>query len=76
MICDASEAAIRSMGKPTAEQVDKLVTSIIRDRIDFHQFDECDITLKDLDIIKDTIKSAYGGLVHSRVRYPEGDSEK
>lgn len=76
MICDASEAAIRSMGKPTAEQVDKLLNTIIRDRIDLHQFDECDITLKDLEIIKETIKSAYGGLVHSRVRYPEGDVKK
>ena len=76
MICDASEAAIRAMGKPDADQVDKLVTKIIRDRIDYHQFDECDITLKDLDVIKDTIKSAYGGLVHSRVRYPDGDSKK
>lgn len=76
MVCDASEAAIRSMGKPSAEQVDKLVTGIIRDRIDLHQFDECDITLKDLDIIRETIKSAYGGLVHSRVRYPEGDIRK
>ncbi len=76
MICDAAEAAIRSMGKPTAEQVNNLLTGIIRDRIDLHQFDECDITIKDLDIIRDTIKSAYGGLVHSRVRYPEGDSRK
>lgn len=76
MICDASEAAIRSMGKPTADQVDKLVTTIIRDRIDLHQFDECDVTMKDLDVIRETIKSAYGGLVHSRVRYPEGDSRK
>ena len=73
MICDAAEAAIRSMGKPPAEQVDKVLTSIISDRINRHQFDDCSITMQDLNTIKATIKSAYGGIIHSRVQYPEGN---
>ncbi len=72
MICDAAEAAIRASGKPTAEEVDKLITNIINDRIAKHQFDNCDITLKDLNIIKNTIINVYGGHVHSRVKYPSG----
>ncbi len=76
MICDASEAAIRSMGKPSAEQVDKLLTGIISERIELHQFDDCDITMSDLNTIRETIKSAYGGIVHSRVQYPQGDVRK
>lgn len=72
MICDAAEAAIRASGKPTAEEVDKLITNIINDRISKHQFDNCDITLKDLNIIKNTIINVYGGHVHSRVKYPSG----
>lgn len=73
MICDAAEAAIRSKGKPTAEEVSKLIGSIIADRIAKKQFDNCDITLKDLDIIKDTIVEVYGGVVHKRVKYPKGE---
>ncbi len=72
MVCDAAEAAIRASGKPTAEEVDKLITNIINDRIAKHQFDNCDITLKDLNIIKNTIINVYGGHVHSRVKYPSG----
>ena len=72
MICDAAEAAIRASGKPTSEEVDKLITSIINDRISKKQFDNCDITMKDLNTIKNTIIEVYGGHVHKRVKYPTG----
>ena len=72
MICDAAEAAIRASGKPTAEEVEKILTTIINDRIARHQFDNCDITLKDLNTIKNTIIDVYGGHVHSRLKYPSG----
>lgn len=72
MICDATEAAIRAMGKPSAEEVDKLITGIINDRINNKQFDNCSITLEDLSVIKSTIIDVYGGHVHKRVQYPSG----
>ena len=72
MICDAAEAAIRAMGKPSPEEVDKLVSGIIADRIERKQFDNCDITMKDLNTIKNTIVDVYGGHVHKRVKYPSG----
>lgn len=72
MICDAAEAAIRASGKPTAEEVEKILTTIINDRIARHQFDNCDITLKDLNTIKNTIIEVYGGHVHTRLKYPSG----
>jgi len=72
MLCDASEAAIRAMGKPDGEKVDALLSSLIAERIEAKQFDKCDISLKDLTTIKDTIIKAHGGLYHSRLAYPEG----
>lgn len=72
MICDATEAAIRAMGKPSAEEVDKLIADIINDRINNKQFDNCSITLQDLSVIKSTIIDVYGGHVHKRVQYPSG----
>ncbi len=76
MICDASEAALRAKGKPTAAQVEEIVTSIINDRIARGQFDNCDITLRDLNVIKATIMEMYGGVYHERVQYPSGRIEK
>ncbi|MBQ7227498.1 MAG: HDIG domain-containing protein [Clostridia bacterium] len=72
MICDSSEAAIRAMDKPDGERVDKLLRSIINDRITKGQFDKCKLSLHDLDIIRKTIINAFGGVFHQRVKYPEG----
>ncbi len=72
MICDAAEAAIRSKGKISSEEVEKMVGNIIADRIAKKQFDNCTITLKDLNVIKNTIVDIYGGHVHKRVKYPSG----
>jgi len=72
MICDSSEAAIRAMDAPNGERVEKLLTSLIGARISAGQFDNCDITMRELNVIKKTIIDAYGGVFHSRVKYPEG----
>jgi len=72
MLCDAGEAAIRSMDSSDGEKVAKLLTGLIENRIVAGQFKNCDISLKELEIIKNTIISAYGGLYHKRVQYPDG----
>ncbi|MCL2255502.1 MAG: HDIG domain-containing protein [Firmicutes bacterium] len=69
MICDAAEAAIRSMTNPDAESVDKLLSALINERITQKQFDNCDISLKELNIIKHTIINVFGGLYHKRLKY-------
>ena len=71
MICDTAEAALRAESME-AEQAEELLTALIRQRIQSGQFDRCDITLSELTIIKDTILSAYSGVYHKRLKYPEG----
>ena len=71
MICDAAEATVRAMKEPTYEKVEKIVKDIIDQRLRYGQFDNCDITLKELAIIKNTIVHAFGGLYHERIQYPE-----
>lgn len=73
MICDSSEAAIRAMDRPDGERVDKLLRSIINARVTQGQFDKCKLSLMDMDIIRQTIINAYGGLFHQRVKYPGGE---
>lgn len=75
MLCDSSEAAIRAMDNPDAERVDALLRKLISDRIADGQFDDCDITLRDLDIIRQTIVDGFGGQFHKRLRYPDGDAK-
>ncbi|MBP3039673.1 HDIG domain-containing protein, partial [Bacillaceae bacterium Marseille-Q3522] len=75
-IADSVEAAVRSMNKPTREQIDALVRSIIKDRLQDGQFNECDITLKELEIVGDTLCNTLKGIFHSRIEYPEVNKQK
>ena len=71
MIADASEAISRTLPDRSPEKVENAVRDIIEERMDLDQFDECDITMKDLTVIKETIVSCLTGVYHSRVQYPK-----
>ncbi|CAN7491414.1 HD family phosphohydrolase [Paenibacillus sp. LjRoot56] len=69
-IADSVEAAVRSLRNPTLEQIDSMVTKIIKSRLDDGQFNECDLTLKELDKIAKTLNETLLGIFHSRIEYP------
>jgi len=71
MICDGAEAALRAQGKSDHQAVRQKVEEIIRMRVNFGQFDECPITFRDLDIIKDVIVEIFCGLRHDRIKYED-----
>jgi len=69
-IADCVEAAVRSLKAPTIEQIDNTVRKIIKDRMDDGQFDECDLTIRELDTVSRALKEALLGIFHSRIEYP------
>ncbi len=71
MICDGSEAAVRALSDRTQEKVDQVVRNIIEERMDLEQFNECDLTMRDIDIIRSTISQSLGGVYHDRIKYPK-----
>ncbi|MGP6150943.1 HD family phosphohydrolase [Priestia flexa] len=75
-IADSVEAAVRSMPNPTPEKIEKLVRSIINDRVEDEQFIECDITLKELELIRQALCETLNGIFHSRIEYPELKKQK
>jgi cyclic-di-AMP phosphodiesterase PgpH len=75
-IADSVEAAVRSMAHPTHEQIENLVQNIIGDRLQDGQLGECDITLKELDTVADTLCETLKGIFHSRIEYPEMNKQK
>ena len=70
MIADAAEAATRAMKDRSPENVERTVRSIIEERMDLGQFADCDITMKELTTIKETLVDALSGVHHHRVEYP------
>lgn len=70
-LSDSIEAAVRAMKKPTQLKVQNLVKSIFSDRLSDGQFDECDITLKELKAVEKSIDETLRGVYHSRIEYPK-----
>ncbi|PLR85903.1 hypothetical protein CVD25_04075 [Bacillus canaveralius] len=75
-IADSVEAAVRSMSHPTNEQIEEIVRNIISDRLQDGQLNECDITLKELEIVAHTLCETLKGIFHSRIEYPEMMKQK
>ena len=70
-IADSVEAAVRSMKQPTAEKIREIVQSIIKDKLHDGQFDECDLTLKELKTVERVLCETLNGIFHSRIEYPQ-----
>ncbi len=70
-IADCVEAAVRSLNHPTVGQIEEIIGKIIKDRLDDNQFNECDLTLRELDKIAETLKETVIGMFHSRIEYPD-----
>jgi membrane-associated HD superfamily phosphohydrolase len=76
MIADSAEAAVRSCKERSRATVDKVVEKIINERMILRQFDDCDITMKELNVIRNTIVNNLTGVYHSRIEYPKIDIER
>ena len=71
MIADGSEAAARSLKDRSRQNVYNMVRKLVDDRLKLGQFDECEITIKELNIIIHTIVNNLTGIYHNRVEYPK-----
>lgn len=71
-VADSVEAAVRSMKDPTPDKIRALIQSITKDRLLDHQFDECDISLKELKMMEEAFCETLNGIFHSRIEYPKG----
>jgi putative nucleotidyltransferase with HDIG domain len=74
MLADIVEAASRTKGSMDSNAISELVNNLVRDKIMNNQFDECDITMNELNIIKKTIVNVLPGIYHGRLSYPEKKS--
>jgi putative nucleotidyltransferase with HDIG domain len=70
MLADAVEGATRAMREPTASRIETLVHEIALRRLHDGQFDECDLTMKDLERIERSLVKTLLGVYHGRIAYP------
>lgn len=72
MIADACESASRTLVDPTPSRIEALVRGIARKRLEDGQFDDCEITLRDLNRISESVTRTLSSIHHVRIVYPDG----
>jgi len=71
MLADGVEASVRSLASRDEPAIRSMVARIILERLEDGQFDECDLTLRDLNRIQEAFVSQLLGMYHQRVAYPQ-----
>ena len=71
MLADGTEASVRSLSEKNPETIRGMVDRIIDERVADGQLDECDLTFRDVQRIKDAFCELLLGVYHERIPYPE-----
>ncbi len=71
MISDAVESASRALVEPTPARLQNLVDQIAMKKLLDGQFDECALTLKEIELIKTSLVKSLTAIYHGRIKYPE-----
>jgi cyclic-di-AMP phosphodiesterase PgpH len=71
MLSDASEGAVRALPEITATRVESTVHSIAMKRLQDGQFDECDLSLRELSLIEASMAKTLAAHYHGRIAYPK-----
>ncbi|NBC27174.1 MAG: HDIG domain-containing protein [Bacteroidetes bacterium] len=75
LLADGVEAASRAMKNPTYNKLESLINRLVEDHISEGQLDNCPLTFRHIQIIKETFLSILVGVYHSRVEYPEDEEQ-
>jgi cyclic-di-AMP phosphodiesterase PgpH len=77
-ICDAVEAAARTLKQPDPASIDQLVQRIVYGKLHLGQLDESGLSMADLRRISDSLRETIRHAHHGRIEYPwqqEGEKE-
>jgi hypothetical protein len=70
MIADSCEAAARSLARPDPDNVRAIVTKIADAILTDGQLDECELTLRELTQIRESMIGVLTSIYHTRIDYP------
>jgi putative nucleotidyltransferase with HDIG domain len=71
MLADAVESASRTLSEPTPKRIETLVNKITMDKLLDGQFEESNLTLTEINIIKDSLTHSLSAIYHGRIKYPD-----
>ncbi len=71
MLSDAVESASRALTEPTPARIAGLVHELAMKRLLDGQFDECGLTLEELELLERSLVKSLTAVYHGRVKYPD-----
>ena len=76
MLADTVESASRALRDPAPARIEGLVKTVAKKKMDDGQFDECQITIEQLNSIAESLIKSLNAMYHARVKYPEKQADK
>jgi cyclic-di-AMP phosphodiesterase PgpH len=76
MLADSIEATVKSLPKPTPKRIEDVVADTIRKKIEDGQFDECELTMRDIHEAGEAIREALIGFLGPRIEYAEAPAKE
>jgi hypothetical protein len=70
MLADSCEAAARSLARPDPENIRSIVNKIFEAIVSDGQLDECNLTLRELTALRESISASLIAIYHARIDYP------
>ena len=71
MLADAVEASVRSLASRDEATIRAMVTRIVNERLEDGQFDDSDLSMRDIDRIREAFVQQLLGMYHQRIAYPQ-----
>jgi len=71
MLADAVEGTVRSLSEVTPTRLEAVVHNMTMKRLQDGQFDECDLSLRELSQIEASISKTLAAHYHGRIAYPK-----
>jgi putative nucleotidyltransferase with HDIG domain len=75
-LADASEAASRSIEKPTPQKIANMINNIFANKIRDGQMDHASLTMAEINIVKQSFIFSLSNMLHGRIPYPKDDEYK
>jgi len=75
MLADTSESAVRSLTDTNPGKIEVVVHNMAMKRLQDGQFDECDLTLRELSKIETALSKSLAAHHHGRIAYPKSPDE-
>ena len=71
LLADSVEGATRAMDEHTPQRIEDLVRKVVNNKFIDGQLDECNLTLKEIEIIASSFVRVLSAMYHGRIKYPE-----